>query len=227
MTQQADIKSFIKEQAFRSLCENAQVRSVVLQDRLKLIKEAIELDEASFVDKARQWLRDKFYKSEKGAKDYVGQNLLVNPEKLTSDSGSVEKILQSAISAAKKETEAFKSSTLNTSTKINNLQEKIFDLFGKFFNLLDSLPEDKRGLYEREVMKVVAIFYTVLEEEKKRIEVYLKALEQEVQGQGYNLAASAREMARFRPEAPAKVVGTRVVEPETNTSPEMVGAPVT
>ncbi len=217
-----NIKSLVKEGIVKSLCENKNIQKTILESRLSLVSEMIELDEASFIDKARQWFRSKAYGAEQGAKDFYNQNVLVNPEKMTSNPASVEKILRNSIVSAQQEISSFKNDTLKTSTKINNLQERIFDLFGKFFNLLDSLPQEKRGVFERDVMKVVAVFYNVLMEEKKRIEVYLSALAHEVSSQGYDLGKSAQDMATYRPEPQAQVVGGKVVEPEATS--DLVGA---
>lgn len=211
-----EFKKIINEEVKQVLAENAIVRKAIFESRLARITEALELDEDTFIDKARKWFRNKYYTADQSVRDKYRDDVLVNPKKITSDPASVEKILKKAIVNSQNKIRNFKSSTLKTSTEINNLQEEVFDLFGKFFNLLDSVPMEKRGLYEREIMRVVSVFYNVLEEERKRIEVYLSALAHEVSKQGYDLGKSAGEMARYRPEARPSVVGNRVVEPESN-----------
>lgn len=211
-----ELKKTINKEVKQVLAENANIRKVIFESRLASISEMLDLDEDTFIDKARKWFRNKYYTADQNVRDKYRNDVLVNPKKLTSDPASVEKILKNAIVSSQNKIKNFKSSTLKTSTEINNLQEEIFDLFGKFFNLLDSVPMEKRGLYEREVMRVISVFYNVLEEEKKRIEVYLSALAHEVSKQGYDLGRSAAEMAKYRPEARPSVVGNRVVEPEAN-----------
>lgn len=197
-----DIKKIIKEEVYKSLLENRDVKRVVLENRLIVINEMISLSEVDFINRAKNWLRGKAYGAEQGVKDTFRNDVMVNPEKIASNPASVQKILDTAIKSAQSRITKFRSETLQTSTNINNLQNEIFDLFGKFFNLLDSIPQEKRGLYEREVMKVVSVFYNLLEEEKKRIEVYISALAREASQQGYNLGASAADMSSYK-AAPA------------------------
>lgn len=194
---QEDIKKIIKEEVKKGLMENTAIRKAVLENRLVVVKEMISLNEVDFINKAKTWLKNKAFGAEQGAKDTFKNNVMVNPDKIVSNPSSVTKILDTAIKTTQSQITKFRSDTLQTSTAINNLQDQVFDLFGKFYNLLDSIPEEKRGLYEREVMKVVSVFYNLLEEEKKRIEVYISALANKAGQEGYNLGAGAADMASF------------------------------
>jgi len=192
-----DVKKIIKEEVKKSLLENREAKKVILESRLLIINEMISLSEADFINRAKQWLKSKAFGAEQGVRDTVKNSVMVNPEKIVSDPNSVQKILDTAIKNAQSQITKFRSQTLQTSTSINNLQDNIFDLFGKFFNLLDSIPQEKRGQYEREVMKVVSVFYNLLMEEKKRIEVYISALAREASTQGYNMGSSSPEMSSY------------------------------
>jgi len=149
------------------------------------------------------------------------------------DPSQVSRSLDKDIARAMKAVTSFKQDALRSSQTINSLQTVIHDLFGRYFTLLDNLPPETKGKYEREVMKIVGMFYIALMEEKKRIEVYVSSLAREVGAQGYNLGAAARQLANYRPEKAPVVSGSRVLEPEENPetdtpggflSPEMVGA---
>ena len=192
-----DVKKIIKEEVKKSLMENKDAKKVVLEGRLIVINEMISLSEADFINKAKQWLKSKAYGAAQGIKDTVKNDVMVNPEKIISNPNSVTKILDSAIKNVQSQITKFRSETLQTSTNISNLQDKVFELFGKFFNLLDSIPQEKRGLYEREVMKVVSVFYNLLMEEKKRIEVYISSLAREASMQGYDMGKSAADMSGY------------------------------
>ena len=223
MPKHGSFRKLVKEEVKKALSENSEIKKAVLESRRAVICETLELDEASFIDKARQWFRNKYYSADQKARDAYRNDFLVNPKKIVSNEKAVENILKKSISDTQNQIRNFRASTLKTSNEINKLQDKVFDLFGKFFNLLDSIPMEKRGLFEREVMRVVSVFYNTLEEEKNRIEVYLSAMAREASTQGYNLGRSAEAMAGYRPEAKPTVVGSRVVEPE-NSMANLVGA---
>lgn len=211
-----DIKTTINESIRDILKENKNVQRTVLENRVKLIEDMIALDELGFLNKAKNYIKNKAWGAEKGAKDWFGKNVLVNPSDMIGDTKQVGGLLDQNIANAKKQVTAFKADALRSSEAINKLQNSVFDLFGKFYNLLDDMPQESRGRYEREVMQVVGMFYNALMEEKKRIEVYLSALAREAGTQGYNLGQSAQALAAYRPERAPKVVGSRVVEPEAS-----------
>jgi hypothetical protein len=213
----------IKESVREAIVENKNIQKIVLESRLTLINEMIELNEFDFLKRAGQWLKNKAWGAEQGAKDWARKNILVDPVSMIDDPKQVASLLDRTIAQANKEVVSFKSDTLKTSESINKLQNSIFDLLGKFVNLLDKMPPESKGKYEREVMRVVATFYNVLMEEKKRIEVYLSALAREAGNQGYNLGKSATAMAAYRPERAPRVVGSRVVDSE-DTEPVLAGA---
>lgn len=215
------IKQAINESVLSVLKENKDVQRTVLENRVKLIEEMIALDELGFLDKAKNYLRNKAWGAEKSAKDWFGKNVLVNPSDVVGDPQQVGGLLDKTIASAKKDVMAFKADALRSSEHINKLQNSVFDLFGKFYNLLDEMPPESRGRYEREVMQIVGMFYNALMEEKKRIEVYISALAREAGTQGYDLGQSARALAAYRPEERPRVVGSRVVEPSTSGSPSI------
>lgn len=215
------LKTAINESIVSVLKENKDVQRVVLENRIKLIEDMIALDELGFLNKAKNYLRNKAWGAEKGAKDWFGKNILVNPSNMMGDPKQVGGLLDKTIANAKKEVTAFKADALRSSEAINKLQNSVFDLFGKFYNLLDEMPPEARGRYEREVMQVVGMFYNALMEEKNRIEVYISALAREAGTQGYNLGQSARALAAYRPEERPRVVGSRVVEPSAAGAPSI------
>lgn len=214
------LKNVIKEEIRTALWESKDVKRAVLESRLALVTEKLTINEADWVNRATNWIKNKAFGAETNAKNFVGNNVLVNPENVINDPMKAMKVVQKSLAGAKAGVAAFKQDALRSSQVINSLEDKVFDAFGKFFNLIDSLPPEKRGLLEREVMQVVGMFYSALDEEKKRIEVYLSALAREVGSQGYNLGNSAKSMASWAPVATPKVVGSRVVEPET----DLIGA---
>lgn len=226
------LKAAINEGVERALWENKDVQRVVLETRLAQINEALSLDEAEWFKRAKNWLKNKVYGGEMAAKDFVRNKVLVNPN-MIDDPSQVSKSLDKDIAKAMSAVTSFKADALRSSQTINSLQTVIHDLFGRYFTLLDNLPPETKGKYEREVMKIVGMFYIALMEEKKRIEVYVSSLAREVSAQGYNLGTAARQLANYRPERGPVVSGGRVVEPEespeTDTpggflSPEMAGA---
>lgn len=210
----AMLKAVLNESVKVSLAENKSVQKVMLESRLVLINEMIDLDEADFLDRARKWIKNKYYGAQQAASNAYQNKFLVNPEQMMNDPRQVQGLMDKAIAKAKKDVTSFKADALRSSQAINQLQNTVFDMFGKFFNVLDSLPPESKGKYEREVMQVMGMFYKALMEEKKRIEVYLSALAREAGTQGYNLGQSAEAMASFSPEARPRVVGSRVVDPE-------------
>jgi hypothetical protein len=215
----AILKATIQESVRTALVENKNVQRTILESRVALINEMIEINEVEWVDRARKWLKNKAWGAEQGAKDFYRNKVQINPKAIIDDPGNVASLMDTTIAKAKKDVTAFKADALRSSEAINKLQNSVFDLFGKFNNLQDKLPQDEngnkiRGKYEREVMQVVGMFYVALMEEKKRIEVYLSALAQEAGAKGYNLGQSATAFAGYRPERTPKVVGSRVVEPE-------------
>ena len=222
----AILKATINETVKKTLAENKQVQRVMLESRVALINEMVEINEADWMDRARNYFKNKYLSADQKVKDFYNKNVLVNPQHITSDPGQVTNLLNKQIANTRKQVTNFKADAIRSSTTINNLQNHVFDLFGKFFNLLDSLPQDQRGKYEREVLQVVGMFFKALMEEKKRIEVYLQTLSQEAGTQGYNLAQDAEALASYRPEARPTVQGGRVVEPEEETAPGFAGARV-
>ena len=229
----SDLGSIIQESVREALMENVNIRKVILENRLTLLNEMIELDEAEWLQKAKDW----FHRGRTGAKNaYLGasdaaskayqDNVLVNPEKIISDSGQSVGLVSKAIAKSMADVTAFKADALRSSGNISKLQDSVFDMFGKFFNLLDSIPGEQKGKLEREVMQVMGMFYNALMEEKKRVEVYLSALAREAGSQGYNLGQSSTAMAGYRPEKTAQVVGGRVEEPEEEPETGLVGARV-
>jgi hypothetical protein len=220
------LKAAINESVKKSLAENKNVQRVMLEGRIVLINEMLDLNEADWLDRARHWVKNKYLGATDAAKDYYNKNVLVNPQHITSNPQQVQNLLNKQIAATRKSVTAFKADAIRSSQAINNLQDSVFDLFGKFFNLLDSLPQETRGQYEREVMQVVGMFYKALMEEKKRIEVYLSALAKETGTQGYNLGQEGEAMASYAPAAAPRVVGSRVVDAEDEpvASPGMAGA---
>lgn len=225
MSTPAQLKALINEEVQKTLWESKNVKKVVLENRLRLVNEKLNLSEAEWVDKAKSWLKNKVWGAEQGAKDFARNNVMVNPEKVVDDPRQVMNLINKGLADARKSVASFKADALRSSQTINSLEDKVLEIFGKFFNLIDSIPANQRGLVEREVMKVVGGFYSALEDEKKRIEVYLSTLAQEVNAQGYNLGASANKMGSWAPVATPKVVGSRVVEPEEDDmAAELLGA---
>lgn len=200
------LKALIKESTTQALWESSNVRKVVLEGRLRTINETLELDEAGMLDKARQWLAKK-----------TGHT--VDPSQVVDDPKKSLGIIVNSIQTAKKGVAAFKQDALRSSSTINSLQDSVLDAFGKFQNLTDSIPQEHRGVLERELMKVVGQFYVAMMEEKKRIETYLSHLAKEMGSQGYDMGRSAQAMAGHSPAKAPKVQGSRVVEPETSTAP--------
>lgn len=189
------LESFIKESVQTALVEDVHVKRAILENRKSLVEGMIAINEADWFDRARKWVKNKAYGAEQGAKDYYEKNVLVNPKELTSHPDKVKNILDSSLKSVEKEIGAFKGSALKSSERINHLLDSVTDLFSKFFNLLDEIPEGERGIYEVEVLKVVSRFYLAMTEEKQRIETYLSILSKEAQSQGYNLQKSAPQMA--------------------------------
>jgi hypothetical protein len=199
------LRALVKESTQRALMESPQVRKVVLESRLRLIESEIELDEAGWMERAKNWLTGKANK------------VMVNPSQDVDNPDKVARMLNQAVFSAKKAIVSFKADGLKTSTKINALQDAVTDLFGKFFNLLDTIPSGERGKMEREVMKVVGLYYDALMEEKMRIEVYISDLAREIGSQGYDLGRSSTAMSHYKAPSQAKVSGSRVTEPETDS----------
>jgi hypothetical protein len=189
------LESFIKESVQTALVEDVHVKRAILENRKSLVEGMIAINEADWFDRARKWVKNKAYGAEQGAKDYYEKNVLVNPKELTSNPDKVKNLLDSSLKNVEKEIGAFKGSALKSSERINHLLDSVTDLFSKFFNLLDEIPEGERGIYEVEVLKVVSRFYLAMTEEKQRIETYLSILSKEAQSQGYNLQKSAPQMA--------------------------------
>lgn len=215
----AVLKATIQESVRTALVENRNVQRVILENRVALINEMIDLDEAEWLKRAGNWIKNKVWGAEQGAKDFYRNKVQVNPRGIIDNPQNVSKLLDTTIAKAKKDVVAFKADALRSSEAINKLQNSVFDLFGKFFNLLDKMPEESRGKYEREVMQIVGMFYNALMEEKKRIEVYLSALARQAGSQGYNLGQSAPALAGYRPERAPRVVGSRVVDPAEEDEP--------
>ncbi len=183
----------------KRLLESSQVKKTILENRLVRIQETLEINEADWVDRARNWLRGKYY----GAHDTVkqaGRDALVNPEKIINDERQALMVVVKALETAKTQVKAFKQDALRSSTTINNLEEAVLDAFGKYITLVDNIPLKQRGILERNVMKLVSEFYIALMEEKMRIETYLSYLTKEIGSQGYNLGKSATEMAGYKPD---------------------------
>lgn len=213
------LKATIQESVKQALVEDVSVRRAILENRVALINEMIDLSEADWMDRARSWIKNKYLGADQAVKDTYRNKVQVNPQQITNDPKRVSGLLDQSLAKTKKEVMAFKADALRSSEAINRLQDSVFDLFGKFFHLLDSIPPEARGKYEREVMQVVGAFYSALMEEKKRIEVYISALAKEAGTQGYNLGQSATAMAGYKPQAAPSVVGSRVVDPEAEDAP--------
>jgi len=221
------LKATINESVKKALSENKQVQRIMLENRVVLINEMLDLNEADWIDRAKSWVKNKYLGADMKAKDFYNKNVLVDPQHRTSDPKQVQGLLDKTIANARKQVTSFKADAIRSSQAINTLQNSVFDLFGKFYNLLDSLPQESRGKYEREVLQVVGMFYNALMEEKKRIEVYLSAMAKEAGTQGYNLEQDAEALAGYRPEATPRVVGSRVVDAEDEpATPGFAGARV-
>lgn len=217
------LKALINEETRTALWESKDVKRVVLESRLRLINEALEINEADWLDRARKWFMNKAYGAEQGAKD-LGRKALVNPQAIVDDPRKAMGVVQKSLAGAKKAVASFKQDALRSSTAINKLQDAVLEVFGKMMTLADDLPPQERGKLEREVMQVVGQFYLAMIEEKNRIETYLSALAREVGQEGYNLGRSAQAMAGYAPEAKPRVQGSQVVEPEMAGSPALAGA---
>lgn len=217
------LKALISESTKTALWESKDVQRVVLESRLAAIAETLELDETGWLDKARKWVTNKAYGAEQGARE-LGRKALVNPQGIVNDPRKALVVVQRSIMAARKSVMGFKQDALRSSTAINSLQDIVLDAFGKFVSLNDAIPQEQRGIIERDMMKIMSQFYLALMEEKKRIEVYLSSLARDVGAQGYNLGRSAQDMAGYKPAPAAQVQGSRVVEPETAQSPALAGA---
>ncbi len=214
-----ELKAFINESAKQALWESADIKKVVLENRLKQIQEAIDLNEADWIDRARVWLRNKVWGAEEKAKKAV-KSTLVNPEAIIGDEKQALGVVMKSLQTAKKQVESFKQDALRSSTAINRLQDSVLDAFGKYMNLVDNIPMNQRGVVERDVMQVVSAFYIALMEEKKRIETYLSYLSKEVGSKGYELGKSAGAMASYKPEKAPKASPTSSKSPAGN----LVGA---
>lgn len=197
------LKALINESAKTALWESSDVKKVVLESRLSQIQEAFELNEADWIDRARNWIRNKVWGAEDSVKQ-AAKNTLINPEKIIGDEQQAMGVVLKALQTAKKQVGSFKQDALRSSSAINNLQDSVLDAFGKYVNLVDNIPMNKRGLVEREVMQLVSEFYVALMEEKKRIETYLSYLAKEVGSQGYDLGKSSSAMAAYKPEKAPK-----------------------
>lgn len=209
------LKALINESAKTALWESSSVKKVVLESRLVQIKETLDLNEADWIDRARNWLRNKVLGVEDAVKQ-TAKNTLINPEKIIGDEQQAMGVVLKSLQTAKKRVSTFKQDALRSSSAINNLSDAVLDAFGKYINLVDNIPMNKRGLVEREVMQLVSEFYIALMEEKKRIETYLSYLAKEVGSQGYDLGKSSSAMASYKPEKAPR-------NPQAATTPALSG----
>lgn len=217
------LKALINEETRTTLWESKDVQKAVLESRLHLINETLEINEAEWLDRARKWFMNKAFGAERGARE-LGKKALVNPEAIINDPRKAMGVVQKSLARAKKAVASFKQDALRSSSSINSLQDSVLEVFGKLMSLADELPPQERGKLEREVMQVVGQFYLAMMEEKNRIETYLSHLAREVGQEGYNLGRSAQAMAGYAPEAKPRVQGSRVVEPEMASLPALAGA---
>lgn len=198
------MKTTINEAVKEALWENKNVRKVVLESRLAVVEETLQLDEAGFLDRARNFF------SKLGKVDAAAT--VDNPKKALA-------LVKGSISKAETALSGFKADTLRSSSNINNTVDAVLDALGKFTNLLDSIPEEQRGLLERDLMKVVSAFYLALVEERRRIKAYLNGLSMAAKEQGYDLNRSSSAMSQYSKEKLPKVIGSRVVEPDSTEIP--------
>ena len=115
------LKALITESAKEALSESPAVRKNILESRLRLIESEIGIDEAGWIDRARQWVMNKAAGAEQGAKN-LGRSALVNPAAMIDNPAQVQKLMASALNSAKQAVTSFKADGLKTSTTINRLQ---------------------------------------------------------------------------------------------------------
>jgi hypothetical protein len=97
----------------------------------------------------------------------------------------VAKNLGGSIKKAKALSQDFQKSALNTTQKINNMHDAVTDVLTKFNTFARTLPQETRGVAEREATNLVKNFYDLLSQEKGRIETYMKSVKSEMEKGGY------------------------------------------
>jgi len=129
----------------------------------------------------------------------------LDPSAVVDNPEQSAKIVSKAVAQGKSSVAKFKANTVKSATAISGLQDSVEDMFGQFYNLINSLPQESRGVLERDVMQVMGSFYATLTNEKAVIQTALNGLFVKAMAKGYNLAQSGEAMAKYRPGQEAEV----------------------
>ena len=134
----------------------------------------------------------------KGAASNVGKAARhgaggVDPSLDVDDPKFVAKSLGSSVKKAKTLTGNFKKDALATTKKINDVHDAVSDALNKFNTFVKTLPQETRGVAEREVVGLVKDFYNFLDGEKGRIDSYMKMVKQDLGKGGYESVIKEEE----------------------------------
>jgi hypothetical protein len=144
--------------------------------------------------------------SEKGLMDKLGGMFgKVDPESIVNDPQQVQKLIGAAVAKAQQVGKDFTNKSLNTTSMINAYHDAVLEALEKFATLSDSSPEVKDAL-QKQVLGVAKQFYQALNNEKGRIESYVKTLANDIKEKGLDkpiVAAMGAKKDNTKISAPA------------------------